>query len=253
MDIEHFAQTFHRSTAWATSCLERQQKLGIYTICKNSSLYPKGLLALPDAPEYIFARGNIKALGMPGIAVIGTRKTCDYVETVGVHASRYIARAGFSVISGLALGCDATGHRGCLSVGGVTVAIVATGLDTTYPRQHIDLQRQILANNGCLVSEYPVGFSVNVPQLIARDRLQSAMARGVFVVATGTCGGTWHAIRNAYSMKRPVAFFDYTSSRHGILPHTEGCKKLHKDGSYPIYTAESLDSFIELCRSSVQA
>lgn len=248
MDIvQQLASAFHRSTAWAQNCLEKQAELGIQTISMQDSAYPIGFRDLPDPPPFIFVRGSIQALSLPGVAVIGTRQTNPFIEKVGSHAGSYIARKGFSVVSGLALGCDSSAHRGCLSAGGITVAIVATGLEQTYPKRNSSLASQILTSGGALVSEYPFGTALSVPQLIARDRLQSALARGVFVVATGTTGGSWHAIGHAKSLHRPTCFFDYSQTQQGMLPHTDGMVRLRGLGASPVYSQDSIDTFLQTC------
>lgn len=208
--------------------LAKQESLSIHSICYGEKDYPDGFKDLDRPPLYFFYKGNKEAIKQDGIAVIGTRNVTPYTETIGKHIGSYVAKKGLTVISGLALGSDAAGHTGCLEGKGTTIAIVATALNTVYPKKNAPLQDEILANGGCVISEYPIGTPFIARYLVERDRLQSGLAKGVIVVATGEMGGTWHAVNEAFSLHRPVAYFDYTKCQkydYQNDPHVMGIKK----------------------------
>lgn len=234
----------------ALKTIHEQEELGIYAISYVDIDYPQGFKDLSNPPLYFFYRGNKKALLQKGIAVIGTRSVTEYTEKVGYHIGSYAAKNGFSVISGLALGCDSEGHRGCLDCDGTTIAIVGNSLDQVYPKQNTSLRNEILKNSGCILSEYPIGTPFSSYHLIERDRLQSALANGVFVVATGLTGGTWHAIKTAVTLKRPLCFYDYTAIKsYNYLsdPQTFGMSKMAELGARPISNRKSYNAFLADC------
>ena len=148
-----------------------------------------------DPPLLLWYRGDISLLKMPGIAVIGTREATPEGIAGGEYLSGELAKRGFNIVSGLALGCDTSGHRGALKVGGKTTAFLANGLDTEsiYPPENQGLAEEIISNGGLLLSEYRIGSKVNRYGLVARDRLQSGLSLATLVVMTGVKGGTMHA------------------------------------------------------------
>lgn len=148
-----------------------------------------------DPPLLLWYRGDISLLKMPGIAVIGTREATPEGMAGGEYLSGEFAKRGFNIVSGLALGCDTSGHRGALKVGGKTTAFLANGLDTEsiYPPENKDLAEEIISNGGLLLSEYRIGSKVNRYGLVARDRLQAGLSLATLVVMTGVKGGTMHA------------------------------------------------------------
>ena len=234
----------------AKACLDKQDTLDIHGICYGDKDYPNGFKSLDKPPLYFFYKGNKKALKQEGIAVIGTRNVTPYTETIGKHIGSYVAQKGLTVISGLALGSDTAGHTGCLQAKGTTIAIVATALDTVYPKKNAPLQNEILANGGCVISEYPIGTPFIARHLVERDRLQSGLAKGVIVAATGEIGGTWHAVNEAFSLNKPVAYFDYTKCKkydYKNDPHVLGMSKMKIKGAKPIFYGREVDVFLKSC------
>ena len=128
-----------------------------------------------DAPLILFYRGNIKVLQMPGIAIIGTREPTEAGTQAGIYFAEKFAEQGFNIVSGLAIGCDTTGHQGALNVKGATTAFLANGLDweSIYPKENLELAKNIVESGGLLLSEYPVGQRGNSYTLVERDRLRA--------------------------------------------------------------------------------
>lgn len=240
---------FCESVKEAQDCLNKQEQLGIKAIGYGEKDYPSGFKELAKPPMYFFYKGNKEALFRDGIAVIGTRNVTPYTEKVGEHMGKYLAKKKWTVISGLAIGSDASGHRGCLEGNGVTVAIVGTPLDTVYPKKNAPLQEELLKKGGCVISEYPIGTPFIARHLVERDRLQSGLAKGVFVIATGEKGGTWNAINEAVSLEKPIAFFDYTKSKYNDKAdeHTQGMDKMIKAGAKGVYHSIEIDKFLKQC------
>lgn len=206
---------FERAYSGARRILDSSSSLGIKVSSRYDASYPKSLLSTldetgrPSAPILIYHKGNLEVTEKPGIAIVGTRRpTMD-----GIHAGEYyseaFAAAGANVISGLALGCDAAAHRGALSAGGATTAILANGLDSVYPSDNSYLADEILANGGLLLSENPVGTRANKYNLVARDRLQAGLAYATLVVQSTANGGTMHAVNATLKAGKPLYAISY--------------------------------------------
>ena len=126
---------------------------------------------------------------------------------------------GYNIVSGLALGCDSAGHRGALKYqDGKTTAFLAHGLDTVYPPENERLAEEIVERGGLLMSEYPVGDTVNRYFLVARDRLQAALSAATIVIQTGLHGGTNHAANTTLISGKPLFCVKYGNES---LMHSE--------------------------------
>lgn len=234
----------------AKKIAEKHDRLSIRTIHLFDKEYPDSFKVIPVPPIIIFAKGNISSLKEPGIAVIGTRNISPYAQKVGQRIGEIVAENGLTVISGLATGCDTAGHVGCLRAGGTTIAIVATPLDQTYPEENIPLEKQIIENNGCVISEYPVGTPVSPYYFIQRDRLQCGLANGVIVVETGHTGGTWHAINGCKKIGKPLGCFSFTQEHYSRFMHSIGNKQLiEKKEAVALYDKVTLQKFLETCNT----
>lgn len=178
------------------------QQHDIQIISRESPYYPKCLLQIPDPPPLLHILGNIDAINGDCIAIIGTREPTEYGITATKKLGALFAERGYVIVSGLADGVDAAAHRGALEVNGLTIAVLAHGLDTIYPPKNRELADAILKNNGALVSEHPWGTKANRSYFVARDRIQSGLSLGVFVVETGIKGGTMHTVKFCKEQKR---------------------------------------------------
>src|SRR5829696_7040707 len=121
-------------------------------LAREDERYPAPLLELERPPSPLWARGDLRILDRPCVAIVGTRRATAYGERVTRELARTLARAGACVVSGLARGIDAAAHQGALDVSGATVAVLGTGLDVVYPKGHGSLQREI-GEKGLLLSE----------------------------------------------------------------------------------------------------
>src|SRR5713101_9809334 len=125
----------------------------------------------------------------PRVASVGSRRPSPYGEAVAEQLAADLARAGVIVISGLALGCDAAAHRGALVGGGVTVAVMGTGVDIVYPAAHAKLAEEILAAGGALVSQFPDGMTPRRHNFPARNWTMAALSEVVVVVEAAERSG----------------------------------------------------------------
>lgn len=207
-----------------------------------------------DAPLILFYRGNIKALQKPGIAVIGTREPTEAGIQAGIYFAEKLAQAGFNIVSGLAIGCDTTGHKGALNVQGSTTAFLANGLDweSIYPKENLNLAKKIVENGGLLLSEYPVGQSGNRYTLVARDRLQAGLSYATIVIQTGLKGGTMHAVEATLKAHKPLFMVKFKNQEKQNGGKAEGNKKFLEEGkAYPL-TSDSLTKAIGFIHNAME-
>ena len=185
---------------------DRAHRIGARIITRGDSEWPTQLDALaPLAPFALWALGtaDLRLLALRSVSIVGARACTMYgVETARSWAAE-LGTLGWTVISGAAFGIDAAAHRGALAADGVTVAVVAGGVDVPYPRAHAPLLTAI-ADQGVVVSEVPLGESVRRQRFLSRNRLIAALARATVVVEAAQRSGTAATARAAYTMARPV-------------------------------------------------
>ena len=178
----------------------------IITINKEDELFPEAFKAIgEDCPERIYAMGNLDLLKRERmVAIIGSRKATRTGNNKAYDLGVSYAKKGYVVVSGLALGCDASAHRGCMAADGGTIAIVATGLNLVHPRENIPLQEEILRKGGLILSEQPLGVKANPTRLVSRNRLQAALSEEVIVAECPKHSGTMHTVRFAMKYGKKV-------------------------------------------------
>lgn len=178
----------------------------IITINKEDEFFPEAFKAIgEDCPERIYAMGNLDLLKREHmVAIIGSRKATRTGNSKAYDLGISYAKKGYVVVSGLALGCDASAHRGCMAADGGTIAIVATGLNLMHPRENIPLQEEILRKGGLILSEQPLGVKANPTRLVSRNRLQAALSEEVIVAECPKHSGTMHTVRFAQKYGKKV-------------------------------------------------
>jgi len=192
----------------------------------GDSRYPDALLHSSDPPLLLYVRGRIDLLSSPSIAVVGSRNpTPQGAENARAFAS-HLGRAGFTIVSGLALGIDGAAHEGALDAGAGTVAVVGTGIDRVYPARHRGLARRIAAE-GVVVSEFALGTPSLASNFPVRNRIIAGLSRGTLVVEAAIQSGSLITARLATENGRDV--FAIPGSIHS--PQSRGCHALIKQGA----------------------
>lgn len=168
--------------------------------------YPARLLCLPEAkrPQWLFMRGDLSALEVPSLAVVGTRDPSPEGLFIAQYAVTMARALDVAVVSGLARGIDAAAHEWALRRGCPTVSVLGTGILRTYPANHRDLGDRIVAAGGLLISEYPPNDGPQRERFVARNRLQAALSHAVIAAEWSSKSGTAHTVRYARELKRPV-------------------------------------------------
>lgn len=191
----------------------------------TDSRYPARLRAVAHAPIGLFYLGDAALLTLPQLAIVGARNaTPQGLENAHAFAKE-LCRHGLVVTSGLALGIDAAAHRGALEAKGQTIAVCATGLDRVYPARHRALAHQI-AQQGVLVSEFPVGVQALAENFPRRNRIISGLSLGTLVVEAARESGSLITAR--YAMEQGREVFAIPGSIHN--PMARGCHQLIRQG-----------------------
>lgn len=175
----------------------------IAVVGKGSQNYPPGLLRLKSAPWLLFYRGKLN-YQTQSIAIVGSRHPTGYGREVAATFSRELVGCGFAIVSGLAQGIDQAAHQAALSSGGVTWAVLGSGIDRIYPTFQKKLAEMIVAQGGAVLSEYGLGMRPTRASFPARNRLIAALSLGVIVVEAGFCSGAKNTAAWAKRMKIPV-------------------------------------------------
>jgi DNA processing protein len=171
----------------------------------DDGVYPSSLREIYDPPIVLYVKGAwAECLDQPCVGVVGSRRCSTYGQNAALMLARDLAARGVTVVSGFARGIDASAHRGALEAGGRTVAVLGTGIDEVYPRDHKRLAAEILDQGGALVSQFPLGtppVSENFPY---RNRIISGLSLGVVVVEAAENSGSLITARLAIEQNREV-------------------------------------------------
>lgn len=219
----------------------------INSITAITAEFPDKLRHIPTPPQELFYRGELPDPARKSVAIVGTRKPTRYGTEVTLDLSRKLAERGVVIISGLALGVDALAHQGALKGQGMTVAVLAGGVDDPSPRTNALLAEEILKSGGGIVSEYPAGVIPYKDQFLARNRLVAGLADAVIVTEASLRSGTANTVMHALEQGREV----YAVPGPITSPMSAGCNHMIAQGATPI---TSVDEFVEqfMPRAGVQ-
>jgi DNA processing protein len=182
---------------------EKMLEHGTVLVALPDPRYPARLREIFDPPVVLFARGRIDLLGSVMLGVVGTRRPTPYGTAVTERLSADLARAGLTIVSGMARGIDTAAHKGALSVGGDTVAVLGCGVDLVYPSENRKLAAE-LEQKGLAVSEFPMGAPAYPQNFPIRNRIISGMSAGVLVVEGAQYSGSAITARLALDQGREL-------------------------------------------------
>ncbi|MDU1890604.1 MAG: HAD-IA family hydrolase [Dysgonomonas sp.] len=235
---------FNNAENYANDIIAKSKENGIKIISYFDDIYPISLKESKDPPIILNYIGNIEILNTPKlIAIIGTREPTPEGVKAGLHFGEAFAQNGYSIVSGLAVGCDTLAHQGCLLVNGKTVAILGNGLNDSciYPPQNLYITKDILKKDGLLLSEYFINTKVNPSYLIDRDRLQAAISSATIVIQTGVKGGSMHAVNATLDSGKTLACVKYNKDDDKML----GNNYLINNNKAFALTSKNISEFIE--------
>ncbi|MGQ9424832.1 DNA-processing protein DprA [Gilvimarinus sp. F26214L] len=217
----------HPAARQAERDLEWLAENRVHLISADHAAYPELLKTIPQRPPLLYVRGSLANLALPQLALVGSRNPSPGGLTNAFDFARGLARAGFAITSGLALGVDGAAHKGALAASAATIAVLGTGIDTVYPRRHRGLWNDILENGGSIVSEFPLGTGPNADHFPRRNRIISGMSLGVLVVEAAVRSGSLITAR--YAMQQGREVFAIPGSIHN--PMSRGCHALLREGA----------------------
>jgi DNA processing protein len=191
--------------------------------------YPPRLRDLPRPPKRLWWHGDLDLLSRPVVAIVGTRRATQYGRRMTTEIAGALARAGATVVSGMALGIDAAAHRAALDAGGATVAVLGTGADVAYPRAHVALHAEI-AERGAVLSELPPGAHSHGGSFPERNRIIAALASATIVVEAPFDSGALITAERATELGRDVGVVPGPIDS----PQSQGANALLRDGAHPI-------------------
>ncbi len=229
----------------AQEIIKLSQQNNIQIISKDSIYYPDCLSKISDPPVLLHVKGNIDILKKDCIAIVGTRKPSEFGRNQAKEIGGIFAKEGYVVVSGLADGIDSAAHKGALEAKGLTIAVLAHGLDMIYPSKNKQLAETILNNNGALISEYPLGTRIFRNYFVERDRIQSGLSLGVFVIETGVKGGTMHTVKFCEKQKRVLIVLQHPKN---LLDKSKPCgntQLIAEKRANIVYENESNINFIK--------
>ena len=201
-----------------------------------SDEYPKQLREIPDFPYAIYVKGRLPGEEQKNVALIGARRCTPYGEKYAIDFARALAECGVGIISGMARGIDGMGHRGALLAGGQTYAVLGSGVDVCYPREHIGLYTDILEQGGGILSEQPPGTAPLPKNFPARNRIISGLSDAVLVLEAGEKSGSLITVDMALEQGRDV--YALPGPVNSTLSY--GCNRLIRQGAGLLLSPDSL-------------
>ena len=216
--------------------MEEKQKTAIKYVTKNSNEYPERLRSLAGMPEKLYYIGRFPEDDKPTAAIVGARMCSAYGRIQAFNYARYLSENGVQVISGMAAGIDAEGHKGALEGGTPTFAVLGNGVDICYPSSSRSIYRRIPENNGGIISEYSPGTGGRAYHFPARNRIISGLSDLVLVVEAKEKSGS--LITAACALEQGKTVYAIPGAVNDAL--SRGCHKLIYDGAGIAYSPEVL-------------
>ena len=212
------------------------ESAGASLLALGDAYYPANLAAIPDPPLLLHALGDPGALRNVCVAVVGARRCSRLGEQTATAFGSALARAGCTVVSGLAYGVDSAAHRGALNESGCTVAVLGGGLDRVYPAGNRGLAAEVTAKGGLLLSEYPLAAEPRKHHFPERNRIVSGLSAAVVVIEAGQRSGSLITARLAAEQGRDVLAVPGAVNN----PLAAGCHRLLRDGAGLVDSVTSL-------------
>ena len=212
---------------------ERFMNTGFTFVTVEDPNYPQGLMNIHDKPYGLYINGDLPSNEDKYIAMVGARMASIYGKKISTELATTLGRFGYTVVSGMAKGIDAYSHVGCMDGGGKTVAVLGCGVDVIYPSQNANIYERIV-ENGCIISEYPLGARPLAQQFPARNRIISGLCKKVIVVEAKKKSGSLITADFALSQGRDL--YAVPGRVGDVL--SAGCNDLIYQGAGIITTVE---------------
>ena len=211
------------------------EKLNASIVTIKDPSYPNNLRQIYDSPPLLYVRGDLQPMDDLAVSMVGSRLASNYGRMITERIAGDLARHGVTIVSGMARGIDSASHRGALSVGGRTIAVLGCGIDIVYPRENRHLFEEIMAH-GAVISEFPMSTppeGVNFPR---RNRIISGLSLGVVIVQATSRSGSLITARLALEQNRDVFAVPGNIGMAG----SQGTNRLIKQGAKLVESAEDI-------------
>ena len=218
---------------------EGYKNKNIHVFSNSCIEFPKNLKNINNPPSFIYCFGNIDLLNQKrSIAIVGTRNSTPGGDEIALNVAKFFSEKKYNIVSGLAHGIDTKAHEGALEKKGKTTAVLVSITDI-FPNSNRDLAKNIIKENGLLLSENRPGTKIIGPLFVQRDRLQSALSKVVFPIETDVEGGTMHTVGFAKEQRKFIfcPSFIHEPSYRKYLNNTmtKGIKKIIEEGIAEIF------------------
>lgn len=190
--------------AGADKLLLRLEELGIDQCFWGDKNYPELLKNIPDPPDVLFYRGTLPQGDYKAVSIVGSRRETRYGRNQAFSIARDLAAQGVVIVSGLARGIDTAAHKGALKAGGITIAVLGSGLNHIYPQENKDLAEEIAASGGAVVSELPPNTAPLAFRFPARNRIVSGLSQALLLAEAREKSGTLITVGHALDQGREV-------------------------------------------------
>jgi len=210
-----------------------------FEVALGDSCYPAALAATEYAPNRLYGIGDVRSL-VVGFSVVGARRATPYGLQAAELFAGYAARAGYTVVSGGAIGCDQAAHRSALSHGGPSVAVLGCGADVVYPRSAAELLSEVAAS-GAVISEHPWGTPPAKWRFRTRNRIIAGLSGALLVVEAGLPSGTFATADYALNAGRDVLVVPGSI----FAPECRGANRLLRQGATPVTDVSELSLALE--------
>lgn len=227
--------------------INRAQKENIAIITWDDPGYPELLKNIHNPPLLLYVKGSSAHLSSPAVAIVGARAATSYGQRVAENMAYQLAQRTLTIVSGLALGVDASAHNGSLKAGGQTVAVLGCGVDVIYPYQNCKLYEKI-SDNGTIISEYPLGTKPESFRFPARNRIISGLSLGVLVVEAAKRSGSLITAKLALEQGREV----FAVPGMVDSAKSEGAHRLLQEGAKLVHSVDDVLEELSFACSSVQ-
>lgn len=211
------------------------EKLNITLLPYYSPAYPAWLKIIDHFPPILFVRGQIKPEDEASIAVIGTRGATVYGKGIAENFAGEFAKAGVTVVSGMARGIDTTAHKGALKNKGRTIAVLGCGIDICYPPENKKLMNEII-ENGAVISEFNIGSPPLAQNFPKRNRIVSGLSKAVVAIEAKEKSGVMNTVNWALNQNKDV----YAIPGNIYSKASSGTNRLIKDGAIPVTSASEV-------------
>ncbi len=211
-------------------------RMKINTISPQDNNFVQIISTIAKPPKKLYFIGKLPEKRIPSVAIIGSRKPTSYGREVTYQLAHDLASKGIVIISGLAFGVDGLAHKAAVDAGGITLAIIANGVDTIYPASHRDLASNIIKSGGAIISEYEPGVEARDFQFLERNRIVSGLSDAIVVTEAASRSGTLSTVMHALEQGREV----FVVPGNITSPLSAGCNNLIKQGAHPITCANDI-------------